>query len=175
MSEGRKGAEKTAAVDHAACRVIRHPDGGYVLETGGRAIRVAPGDGGWVVKGDDDFDGWSLRRASTPGFVLHSKGGSAEAARSMPPLGTGAEAGLRFLLLEDGRLYRIVLRGPRDGVYELTGWETTGAYLTARPETEGWSLEPTTACGGLNEIRVLCLMLAAEVLDADGAMGTRTP
>ena len=136
---------------------------------------MVAGDGGWVVESDDELDGWSLRRARTPGFVLRGKDGNSEAARTMPPVGTGTETGLRFLLLEDGRLFRIVLRGPRDGRYELTGWETTGAYLTARPEAEGWSLEPTSACGGLEEIRVLCLMLAAEVLDAEEALRTREP
>ena len=175
MSEGRQEAEITAAVDHVVRRVVRLPDGGFVLEAGAQSHRVVAAEGGWVVESDDELEGWSLRRARTPGFVLRDKGGDREVARTMPLVGTESEASLRFLLLEDGRLFRIVLRGPRDGRYELTGWETAGAYLTARPLAEGWSLEPTSACGGLDEIRVLCLMLAVEVLDAETALQRREP
>ena len=175
MSEGRQEAEATAAVDHVDCRVVRLSDGGFALKAGAQSHRVVAAEGGWIVESDDELDGWSLRRARTPGFVLHGKDGEREIARTMPPVGTESESGLRFLLLEDGRLFRIVLRGPRDGRYELTGWETAGAYLTARPLAEGWSLEPTSACGGLDEIRVLCLMLAVEVLDAETALQRREP
>jgi len=175
LKEGRQDAEAGAAVQHAVRRVVRLADGGFAIESGARSHRVVATDTGWVVEGDDELDGWSLRRARTPGFVLQGKEGAGEAARSMPLVGTDRESGLRFLLLEDRRLFRIVLRGPRDGRYELTGWETAGAYLTARPLAEGWSLEPTSACGGLDEIRVLCLMLAVEVLDAETALQRREP
>jgi len=175
LSEDRKKAGAAAAVDHAVRHVVRHPDGGFDLQAAGRKQRVVSAEGGWSVEGDAEFDGWWLRRARVPGFVLQGKEGDREVARTMPPVGTATESGLRFLLLEDGRLFRIVLRGPRNGRYELMGWETTGPYLTARPEAEGWRLEPTSACGGLDEIRVLCLMLAAEVLDAEDALREREP
>jgi hypothetical protein len=85
----------------------------------------------------------------------------------MPLVGTGSEAGLKYLLLDDGRLFRVVLCGPRDGGFELLGWETPGAYLKARPQPRGWSLVPTFACGGLEEIGVLSILFAAEVLVAE--------
>lgn len=88
----------------------------------------------------------------------------------MPLVGTAGEAGLKFLLLDDGRLFRIVMCGPREGGFELQGWETPGAYLRAQPQSEGWRLAPTAACGGIEEIHVLSILLAAEVLDAEAPL-----
>jgi hypothetical protein len=163
LSEGRKGAGTNGALDHATTRVVRQPDGGFVLVTGEATLRVVPREGGWVVEGDEEFHGWSLRRSDAPGFVLHREDGSAEAARTMPPVGTGSETGLRFVLLEDGRLFRIVLRGPRNGAYDLTGWETTGAYLTARPDAEEW------------DTKTLSQALGRSHSDAYAGVGARTP
>jgi hypothetical protein len=176
LSEGRnEAAGASAYVEHELRRVVRLPQGGFVVHAGSGDHCVVPVQDGWAVEGDDEIGGCSLRRSRNSGFVLRGQDGAREVARTMPLVGVGIESGLRFLLLEDGRLFRIVLRGPRDGRYELTGWETTGAYVTARPEAKGWRLEPSTACAGLKDIRLLCLMLAAEVLDAEEASHTREP
>jgi hypothetical protein len=60
-----------------------------------------------------------------------------------------------------------VRRGPREGGFELLGWETPGAYLTAQPASDGWKLAPTAACGGLVDLRAISVLFAAEVLDAE--------
>ncbi len=82
----------------------------------------------------------------------------------------------RNLLLEDGRLFRILPRGPREAGMELLSWEVPGAYFHARPEPRGFVLVPTVAAGGIADVRVLSLLLAAEVLDAEEPLvGTTTP
>jgi hypothetical protein len=173
LSEGRnETASAFAAIDHANRRVRSLAGGGFVVEAQGATHRVLPAGDGWRIEADDELNGWRLQRSADPGFVLlPGADGGAEAARTMSPVGIGPDSGVTFLLLGDGRLFRIALRGPRDARYELTGWETTGAYLTAQPDDEEWRLRPTSAAGGIEDIRVLCLMLAVGALDADGALG----
>jgi hypothetical protein len=74
---------------------------------------------------------------------------------------------LYYLLLGDGRLFRIAPRSPRDGGFELQGWETPGPYWIARPRKEGWTLQPTPASGGLLEIHALLILFAAEILESE--------
>ncbi len=92
----------------------------------------------------------------------------------MPLVGSGRETGLKFLLLDDGRLFRIVLVGLRSGGLELLGWETPGAYLRARPEPSGWKLIPTAACGGLTDLRAISILFAAEILDSEEPLRAET-
>ncbi len=92
----------------------------------------------------------------------------------MPLVGGGSEAGLKFLLLDDGRLFRIVLGGSRDGGFELLGWETPGAYVRAQPEPSGWKLIPTVACGGLTDLRAISILFAAEILDSEEPLRAET-
>ncbi len=117
-----------------------------------------------------------MRRAATSegGFVLSAFDGRTEVGRTMPLVGSGRETGLRFLLLDDGRLFRIVLRGSPDGGFELLGWETPGAYLSARPEPSGWKLVPTAACGGLTDLRAVSILFAAEILDSEEPLRAET-
>jgi hypothetical protein len=111
-----------------------------------------------------------LERSSdgAPGFILMQAG--TERGRTMPLAGA-PEAGLRFLLLEDGRLFRILRSGTREGRFELLGWETPGAFLEARVAPEGgWQIAATAAGGGLEglaDMTTLILLFAAEVLEAD--------
>jgi hypothetical protein len=104
------------------------------------------------------------------GFVLVSADGRSEAGRTTALAGSGRDADLRYLLTSDGRLYRIQLYGPRDGRFELSSWETPGAYLTARPEPRGWRISPDPASAGLEEIRPLLILFAAEILDSEEAL-----
>jgi len=92
----------------------------------------------------------------------------------MPLVGVGSEAGLKFLLLDDGRLFRIVLGGSRDGGFELLGWETPGAYVRAQPESNGWKLIPMAACGGLTDLRAISILFAAEILDLEERLRAET-
>jgi len=170
LTQGKnEGAEPRFPIDHGVYRVLSIAEGGFALD-GRKPCRVVATADRWRLEAEDDLDGWWLRRSGNQGFVLQRGHEAGEVARTMPLVGAGAESGLRFLLLDDGRLFRIVLRGPRDGCYELMGWESPGAYMTAHPEEEGWSLRTTAAGSGLRDIRVLCLMLAAEVLEAEGSM-----
>lgn len=155
-------------VDYQEMVLAPLPGGGFSLGASGQSpFRVTPDTRGFRVDGPGEVRGWRLVRAAgtTPGFVLRAGPEAEELAWTMPPLGLGREAGLRYLLLNDGRLFRIVLRGPRAGGFALLGWETPGAYFEARPATGGWNLIPLPASSGLEDIRALSLIFAAEILE----------
>lgn len=147
------------------------------LETGGFRIRapqsgvieVEPAAEGWVVRLSDPDSAWALRRSGPPqgGFILLAEDGETEAGRTMTLGGLGFRPNLYYLLLGDGSLFRIVLRGPREGGFELLGWETPGAYLIARPDAAGWTLTPTPASYGLPDLRALSVLFAAEILESE--------
>jgi len=164
------GGAPGAVLDHPERRLARLSSGGFEIEASGHpVIRVEPSDEGWRVDGPGSLRGGILRRAASgaEGFVLLGADGKREAGRTMPLVGTGREAGLKFLLLDDGRLFRIVRRGPRERGFELLGWELPGAYLTAQPAWQGWRLMPTAASGGLDDLTTISVLFAAEILDAD--------
>jgi hypothetical protein len=164
--EGATGA----VVDHPDRSLVRLSNGGFAIEVAGQqTIRVDPSGDSWRIDGGKGLQGRVLRRSASDaaGFVLSRADGRTEAGRTMPLVGTGREAGLKFLLLDDGRLFRIVLRGPRESGFELLGWETPGAYLTARPAGNGWLLAPTAAGGGIEDLTAISLLFAAEILDAE--------
>ncbi len=168
-----EGAQRAVA-EPPARFVARLPGGGFEIAADGAvAIRVVPAEDGWRVGGTDGLEGWILRRAAAerPGFVLGHPGSGTEGGRTMPPVGLGQESGLRFLLLEDGRVFRIVRRGPRQQGFELLGWETSGAYLRAEPAAPGWRIAPTPAAGGLGELNVIAILFAAEITDAEDGLG----
>ena len=111
-------------------------DGGFALRTGKREpITVRPVSGGWQVDGPPPVQGWMLRRYESAAvrFELRTSGVGEPRGRTMPLAGD-RDAAVHYLLLDDGRLFRVVLRGPRDSRFEMLGWETPGAYLVARPE-----------------------------------------
>jgi hypothetical protein len=167
-SEGADGA----TVDHPDRSLARRLSGGFEIDAAGQpTIRVTPSGDGWRIDGGEGLRGWTLRRTTSgaEGFVLIGADGRTEAGRTMPLVGAGREAGLKFLMLDDGRLFRIVLCGPRQGGFELLGWELPGAYLAAQPVENGWTIVPTPACGGLEglSVRTISILFAAEILDAE--------
>lgn len=157
--------------------MVAHPDqalsrmssGGFAIESAAGAIRAEPSGSGWRIDGVEG--GWTLEQADAiaGGFVLRAAGDRSEAGRTMPLVGA-SKSGPRFLLLDDGRLFRISRCGPRDDGFELLGWEVPGAYVRARPRAQGWTLAPTGAAGGLKDINVLSILFAAEILDAEGPL-----
>jgi hypothetical protein len=161
-------------VDHQERSVARRPDGGFDLEAPGLpSTHVVPDSGGWRIEGDAGMTNWRLRRARTGrGFVASD--GEREIARTMSTVGMEGTAAPKNLLMDDGRLFRIQCGPPREGGFELLGWETSGAYLRARPKPDGWKLVPTAACAGIVDLRALCLLFAAEVLDAEQPPGATT-
>jgi len=155
-------------IDHARHVLTPLPRGGFTISAeGAEAIRAVPGPEGWTVDGPEPVSGWRLTRSGTGGrrFRLRGPAGETERGESSSIPGSGGE-GERHLVMEDGRVYRILLRGPEDPRYELLGWETPGAYLTARPGTDAWTIEAEVASSGLDEIRPLLILFAAEILDA---------
>jgi hypothetical protein len=130
-------------------------------------------DSGWRVEGPEPVHGYALETGEAPAerFVLLAADGKTEAGRSSTLQGAGAGGAGPDLVMEDGRVYRVVLRGPADARFELLGWETSGAYLTARPGPQGWAITPEPAASGLPEIRPLLILFAAEVLHAEETQG----
>jgi hypothetical protein len=124
-------------------------------------------DGGYAVAGTAAGRGWFLRVDSAGaggGFVLvHADAAEAgEIARSSRIAG---QEGAATILLEDGRLFRVVPRVGSDGArVELTGWETAGAYLVARPGRAGWRVEAGPAGRDLGIGADLAVVFAAEIL-----------
>jgi hypothetical protein len=152
-------------VEHEPRSVSRRQDGGFaVLGARSGPARVVPDGDGWRVEGDPAIEGWTLGRTAS-GLVVRD--GEREVGRTMTAIGMAASGAPRHLLLEDGRLYSIVPRAPREGGLELTSWEVPGPYLEACPSPAGFTIAPTVACRGIADIRALVLLLAAEVADAE--------
>jgi hypothetical protein len=146
---------------------------GFAFEVGGdEEMRLEPVREGWRVRAAGELDGWLLSRgeAATAGFILLREDGHTELGRTMPSPGGERGPDMRYLLTSGGSLYRIRLRGPQDGRYELQSWEAPGAYLTARQNGPDWTISPEPAAGGLQEIRPLLILMAAEILDAEEAL-----
>lgn len=171
MTDVRSDAAREPRIlDHPEQILERSPTGGFTLKPrGGQPTHLVPADDGRRVEGPEGLHGYRLAPAGegSGGFVLRAPEGDREAGRTLPLEGFGRDARLIHLMSEDGRLFRIVLRGTREIWFELQGWETPGAYLVARPVSEGWKISPTAACGGLSEISALSILFAAEILEAD--------
>jgi hypothetical protein len=164
------GGSDAGRVDDPDRFLARQEGGAFAIRVGGRpSIRADPAGDGWSVSGVEGRRGWTLRRndACGGGFLLRGPGAGGEAGRTMPLVGAGEMAGPRFLLLEDGRLFRIARRGPRDDGFDLLGWETPGEYFRARPEPEGWRIEASVAGRAMTETDVLLTLFAVEILDAE--------
>jgi hypothetical protein len=82
-------------------------------------------------------------------------------------VGLGREAGVRHLLLDDGRLFRAVFRAIGAASVELHGWEVDGAYLVARPDSREWWFRATVSGDGIEDLRSQTLLLAAEIFDME--------
>jgi hypothetical protein len=161
---------------HPDRAVARLPDGGFEIRAAGREIlRAHPSGGNWRIDGSEGSGDWLLERTTgdARGFVLLASSGRQEIGRTMPLAGA-VDAGLRVLLLGDGRLFRIVPRGARHGLFELLGWETPGAYVEARPAATGWLLVATVAGGGLVDLTAISVLMAAEILDAEEPLRSET-
>ena len=155
--------------EHPELTLSRLDTGGFALAPIGQdPIRAEPDGDGWRLEGRPRLEGWRLERDAVGGFVLcDPEVGTDESALTLASVDDGSP---RFLLLEDGRMFRIRLEGPRDGRFELSGWETPGAYLVARPEKREWKISPMPASGGLPELTTIWILFAAEILEADGGL-----
>jgi len=158
--------------DHAERLLTRRPAGGFTLEsTSEKTIVVLPEKVGRRVEGPDVVQGCLLiRSVDPPGFVLRRSEDDSEVGRTQPAVEAAS-----LVLLEDARVFRIVLRGARDPRFELSGWETPGAYLVARPERDHWRISPRPACGGMSDITVLSILFAAEIVESEASDARSNP
>jgi len=170
-------------MNHAApvARVACRSDGSVTVDAEREArVELIPGPVGWRVVGLDATEGRAERVVEDGGGFRLRRASSAddEGARTVrfPDGLTGREAQGRHVLLEDGRLFRLVERGGTDPRFELLSWEVPGPYLVARPADDGWTIEPEASGGALADLRALWVLMALEILDAEtnGMMGRTT-
>ena len=158
--------------------LVRHDSGVFALEReAGPAWRLVPTQEGWRVEGGDTPERWLLRPARGRGsrFVLYVEKDERELGRTLAFESAGHPLELRYFCMGDGRLFRFALRGPTDCRFELSGRETPGAYLTARPQADGWRIEASPASGGIEDLRAISVLFAAEILDSEEPSGMSRP
>lgn len=146
----------------------RTPDGAFGFEdeagwrlvvkrAGGRLVLEREGAASWVL----EEHGWGAG-----GFVLRSSElpdahEFGQTTRSEP---SRDGASVVSLLLADGRLFRIVVRGVPDPRFELLGWEVDGAYLIASPAGSSWRISRTPAGLELVAGTEILVLFGAEIL-----------
>jgi hypothetical protein len=162
--------EARRMIDHPPWRVERREGGFRLLAQGVAPVeaRLDAHDGSFTVHGlaESPVARLTRDRGDGGGFVLVA--GETELGRTMVPLGLAPEeTGLRHVLLDDGRLFRILPRVTAEDGPELAPWEVGGAYLRARPDPPRWLLVPLPSSGGIPSLGALSLLFAAELLDAE--------
>lgn len=165
-------AETDRSGSAAECLVLeRLEPRGFRIEGKGREVTVAPSGADLVVRrvGEEDLRLVRQVGEAGAGFALMAPdaSGTRELGRtSRMPGAEGAAAGAS-ILLDDGRLFRIVPRWhERTACIELRGWEECGAYWTCRPSRGGLRIEPTVAGRCLPFVDSLLILFAAEILES---------
>jgi len=163
--------DPAAEWEHPEMRLAGNRADGVTLDApGAPSMRISPAGDGWQISGRDDVEGWRLERAEPAwsGFVLFAGSDGEELGRTTSLPDVVDEPNGRHVLLADGRLFRIIVRGPRNPRVELTGWEVPGPYLEALPQANGgWRLRASDAARAIADLRALTLLLAAELLRLD--------
>ena len=145
-------------------RLIGVESGGFRLEcANGSTIAVSGADGAnrgdeptRTVSGAPAIDGWRMTDGREGVRVERQDG--REAGHSVRSSVDDDTTGAVAILLDDGRLFRIAVVGPRDARFELRGWETRGAYFPTT-RASGIALPRTTkisASGSRNGGRSSC-------------------
>jgi len=67
------------------------------------------------------------------------------------------------IVLADGRLFRVSIRGVASPRIEVARWDVPGPYLVASPGPSGWAIERTPAGRALPECDVLELLTLAAI------------
>jgi hypothetical protein len=155
-------------VKHPEYLLNRDTNGGFELQpASGARIQMVVAQDGWRVDGAANLGDCRLQQEQPAGHVLQSAGDQTEIGRTLCLSASSPGLNLYYLLLDDGRMFRIVPCGPRDSRFELLGWETSGAYLVARPNGDGWRIVPTVACRGILNLDAILILFAAQILEAD--------
>jgi hypothetical protein len=153
-----------------AAVVSLHPtsDGAFRLEEdSGWRVTASPGADRAVLSWEDGTV-WSLEedKSGAGGFVLYAGESNDSPVLGRTTRGTAASEGFSVvsLLLEDGSLFRIVVRGlPRPRI-ELLSWEVDGAYLVASPDEDVWRIRRTPAGMEWKAGREALVLFGAEIL-----------
>ena len=72
------------------------------------------------------------------------------------------------ILLADGRLFRVEVRGVSRPCVEVARWDVPGPYVIARAGEAGWNLERTPAGEALPGCETLELLVTAAIEALDG-------
>ena len=67
------------------------------------------------------------------------------------------------IVLADGRLFRVSVRGLRAPRIEVARWDVPGPYLVARPDETGWTIERTPAGEALDACETLEQLTAVAI------------
>ncbi len=126
------------------------PGGGFRLEgEDGSLVEATPSGDGWRIVEGGRQQRWVIRpEGSGRERVLlraETERDEQEIGRTTA-WGAPSAGGLpASLLLPDGRLFLIVVRGDDGPSFELAGWEAPGAYWKAKPDVGEWRIERTPA------------------------------
>ena len=150
--------------------LVARPDGSFRLEwDDGAVLETVACAGGYDVKGGAGPDWWLEELPEhEAGWVLRSRRGNDAEELGRTTRSREGDGGLpASLLLDDGRLMRIVARMGHDSHVALIGDEVSGAYIEAAPRRDAWVLTRTAAGLELSLGTVGWLLLAAEIARLD--------
>lgn len=165
------GLRNTTAVARVQCR----PETVAIALAGGEKVRMVSGkDGMYVIHAPGDADA-ELAPVSDAagGWVLGGSGSGGFSGRTTPLEPDGAAGDGATILTGDGRVFRSVAVVDDDPRIELRGWETSGAYLVAHREPDGWRIEATPAGLGLSPGHDLLVLWIAHLTEPRPVRGVR--
>ena len=151
--------------------LVARPDGSFRLEwEGGQVLETVACAGGYEVRGGAGPDWWLQELPEyEAGWVLRrQRSGDAEELGRTTRAREGDGGLPASLLLEDGRLMRIVPRMGRQAHVALIGDEVSGAYIEAAPRQDAWVLTRTAAGLELELGAAGWLLFAAEIARTHG-------
>jgi hypothetical protein len=135
----------------------------------GEVLEAVASTGGCRVEGGAGQEWWleSLPEAEAGWVILERRGGDAGDLGRTTRSREGDGGIPATLLLEDGRLFRIVGRVGEAASLALLGDEVSGAYVTATRRGAEWVLTRTAAGLDLEFPMAGWLLLAAEIARLD--------
>lgn len=141
---------------------MRRADGGFLLEDAGGVTEAVPTGSGFRLESASGVRTLESE-AETGDLVLVEPGddGPLELGRLTGRRAAQDGAWDQGILLADGRLLRIALRGLAPPRLQVGPWNLPAPYLKARLDGDGWSLERTAAGSRLGDRGALEVLVAA--------------